>query len=294
MRDLTLKDRLWCGVARWVERPALALVAHQALLRWMFRTTARLTTGMPSGTQRRLDGNGHLWITAPGVAGDAPLIVYIHGGGFTIGGPETHAGLAAGLGAAAGMRVVLPRYRLAPEHPFPAARHDVIAAWENIADEAGTPVGLCGDSAGGCLALLLAMDLRDRGQPLPRALGLIAPIADLSSDIALRMGNAPGEILIPPAWPRRIMDAYLAGTDPADPAISPLLGDLRGLPPTLIQAGAGEALAEDGRRLVEAMDDASLDLWPGLQHVWQLHAGRAPAADAALADLGRHLAEHAG
>jgi hypothetical protein len=116
------------------------------------------------------------------------------------------------------------------------------------------PLAICGDSAGGCLALQLAQHIRDTGLPAPKALGLIGPIADLSRDPVQSHDAAPDEMLIPPEWADRIRDVFLPGLDPADPAISPLFGDLTGLPPTLIHASAEEALAHDARRLAEAMD----------------------------------------
>jgi acetyl esterase/lipase len=151
-------------------------------------------------------------------------------------------------------------------------------------------VALCGDSAGGCLALLLARHIRDKGLPAPRALGLIAPVADLSGDIAERFARARDEMLIPPQWAARIRALALPDVDSERPDISPLKGDLRGLPPALIQAGAEEALAEDATRLAAAMDDTTLDLWPGLPHVWHIHAGRSAAADRAIAAMAAFLA----
>jgi epsilon-lactone hydrolase len=284
-------DRFWCWNARWIERPTLALLRSQKALRVAFRLSARLSTGVPRGTSRHLAQDGSLWLTPPGIPDDAPLLFYIHGGGFTIGAPETHAGLVAHLAQAAGMRAVLPRYRLAPEHPFPAAPEDVAAAWERLAAEGHHPVAIGGDSAGGCLALLLAMHLRDKGLPGPRALALLSPVADLSADIAARIRAAPGELLIPAAWARRVQSSYLPGIDATVAEVSPLSGDLRGLPPAIIQFSEAEALAEDARRLAAAMDGATLDPWPELQHVWQLHAGRAPAADAAVARLAAFLRE---
>jgi acetyl esterase/lipase len=290
-RRLTALDRYWCVNAAWIERPVLALLPSQAILRRAFRLSAFLTTGAPRGTRRRVDAHGALWLTPPGVAADAPLLFYVHGGGFTIGAPETHAGMVAHLAQAAGMRAVLPRYRLAPEHPCPAAREDVLAAWERLVAEGHRPAAVGGDSAGGCLALLLAMHLRDRGLQGPGALVLISPLGDLADDIADRFRTSPGELLIPAAWAERVRRAYLTGTDPASPEVSPLRGDLSGLPPTILQASEAEVLASDARRIAEAMDTATLDLWPALQHVWHLHAGRAPAADAAIAQLGDFLRE---
>lgn len=283
MTGLARIDRFWRWNARYIERPVLGLVASQRLLRIAFRSVALMSTGAPRGTKRWLDpDDGSLWLTPTGVASDAPVLFYVHGGGFTIGAPETHAGFVAHLAAALGARAVLPRYRLAPEHPFPAAPQDVRTSWQTVSARHGTPVALCGDSAGGCLALLLAMALRDDGAPLPRALALIAPVADLSGDLPAEIRACPEEHLLAPRWVGRIGPAYLRGADPTRADISPLQGNLAGLPPTLIQAAEGEVLATHARRLADAMDDATLDLRPGLHHVWHLHAGRSPAADTAV------------
>ncbi|PWK62110.1 alpha/beta hydrolase fold domain-containing protein [Roseicyclus mahoneyensis] len=289
MTDLTATDRFWRIIARWIDRPVLAAVASQRVLRALFAFSARMGSALPAGLTMTRDRHGALWLTPRGVSPDAPVLMYLHGGGFTIGSPRTHAALAGHLAAHAGMRACIPAYRLAPEHPAPAARADAIAAYARLIDRDTPPAALAGDSAGGNLALLVAQHARDTGLPQPRALALIAPAADLTGDIAARFAAAPGEVLIPPAWARRIKRAYLPNIDPADPTISPLCGDLTGLPPALIHVGAEEALADEARRLADRMDVADLTLWPGLPHVWHLHAGRAPAADRALADLGAFL-----
>ncbi|WP_439139029.1 alpha/beta hydrolase fold domain-containing protein [Roseicyclus sp.] len=291
MSELTWADRFWRALATGVDRPVLALVAAQPVLRVLFGLSARLGSKVPRDVAMTWDSDGALWLRPEGVAAGAPIIMYIHGGGFTIGSPRTHAALAAHLARAAGMVAVLPRYCLAPEYPCPAARADVIAAHARLVAAGTAPAALAGDSAGGNLALLLAQHLRDTGGVMPRALALIAPVADLSGDIAARFAAAPSELLIPPQWARRIQRAYLAGCDPVDPVISPLLGDLSGLPPCLIQAGGEEVLAHDATALAARMDDAQLELWPGLPHVWHIHAGLAPAADRALAGLGAFLRE---
>ena len=278
-------------MAYWVDRPVLAMIGSQALLRVLFALSSRIGSRMPRDVAMSWDRDGALWLHPEGLAADAPILMYIHGGGFTIGSPRTHAALAAHLARAAGMVAVLPLYRLAPAYPCPAARDDVIAAHGRLVATGRAPVAVAGDSAGGNLALLLAQHLRDTGGVVPRALGLIAPVADLFGDIAARFAAAPGELLIPPQWARRIARAYLAGCDASDPMISPLLGDLAGLPPVMIQAGAEEVLAHDAAALAARMTDAHLDLWPGLPHVWHIHAGRAPAAERALAALGAFFAE---
>ncbi|MEY3004314.1 MAG: hypothetical protein RLZZ491_1490 [Pseudomonadota bacterium] len=294
MTALSRADRFWGVLAHQLDRRALAWIASQPLLRALFALSSRWGSKMPADVAMTRAADGAIWLFPSGVARDGPVLFYIHGGGFTLGSPRTHAALVAHLARAAGLVAVVPRYRLAPEHPCPAARDDVIAAHARLVAAGRAPVALAGDSAGGNLALLLAQHLRDVGGPLPRAMALIAPVADLSDDIAARFAAAPGEMLIPPQWARRIRAAYLTGCNPADPSISPLAGDLAGLPPVMIQFAAHEALAEDARRLGERMQAAHLEAWPGLPHVWHLHAGRSPAADRALAVLGAFLRDRIG
>jgi acetyl esterase/lipase len=294
MTDLSWSDRFFRWQAGTVERRALQLVAPQSILRGMFALTAPLSGSIPKDIKPMSDSDGALWFTPPEVGPNAPLLMYLHGGGFTIGSPNTHAALVAHLARFAGMRAISIPYRLAPEHPFPAARDDAVAAYDRLVAAGTPPVAICGDSAGGCLALQVAQHARDTSPIQPRALGLIAPVADLSGDIAHRFEAASDEILIPPAWARRILTSYLAGADPTDPAVSPLLGDLTGLPPTMIQAATGEALVQDAQRLEQKMENVTLDLWPDLAHVWHLHAGRSKSADMALRRLGAFLRDAAG
>jgi acetyl esterase/lipase len=289
MTEMTRSDRFWTAMAGGLDRTVLKYVSSQPVLRAMFEVSARLGSALPPEITPIRDAAGALWIRPRGVDRDAPILMYLHGGGFTIGSPRTHAALVAHLARASGLRAVAPPYRLAPRHPFPAARDDAIAAYRRLVDAGTPPAAIAGDSAGGCLALQVVQHARDAGLPLPRAMVLIGPIGDLSGDIAARFGAAPGEILIPPEWPARILRDYLPGIDRTGADVSPLLGDLTGLPPTLIQAGAGEVLASDSQRLADALDDATLELWEDLPHVWHLHAGRMSAADRALAVLGAFL-----
>lgn len=290
---LTFADRFFRGQARYMERPVLKHVASQPILRRLFAITAPLGQKLPNGMTPIQDRAGHLTFRPKGVDREAPVILYIHGGGFTIGAPRTHAALVGHLAQASGLRAIAASYPLAPEHPCPAARTSLLETYRALIEAGTPPVAICGDSAGGCLALLLAMAARDEGLPAPKALCLIAPVADLAGDISERFAAAKDEILIPPEWARRIEIDYLRGADATSPDISPLFGDLSGLPPTLIQVGSGEALRQDAERLADAMDDVRLDVWEGLQHVWQLHAGRSPAANRAVAALGAFIKDHA-
>ena len=144
----------------------------------VFEMSTRMGSALPRGATVIRDRTDSLAITPQGVAKDAPLIFYIHGGGFTIGSPRTHAALAGHLAAKAGMRAYLPRYRLAPEHAFPAARDDVIARYEALCAAGNPPVALCGDSAGGCPRPATgAIHPRPGGDPRPQRWGLSHPLA---------------------------------------------------------------------------------------------------------------------
>lgn len=292
MSILTRTDRFSTAFSRYLEKPLLRAVAPQKVMRMIFEVSARLLHKLPDGCHVAEEAGGALLITPRGTEG-AGLLFYIHGGGFTIGSPKTHKAAVAYIAAAAGLRAYLVRYPLAPEHRFPAAPDAVFDAYRTLVDAGETPLAIGGDSAGGNLALLCLQRARDAGLPLPRAAILLAPIAEMATDMEARFRAAKREYLIPAAWARRILAAYVPGhQDLTDPAISPLQGDLTGLPPTLIHAAEGEALELDARRLAQAMDDATLDVWPGLQHVWHLKAGRAPAATAACAELGAFLKAH--
>ncbi|KFL37245.1 hypothetical protein N788_10420 [Arenimonas donghaensis DSM 18148 = HO3-R19] len=216
-------------------------------------------------------------------------VLFLHGGGYTTGSPRTHRTLAAWLAHAAGVPVSVIDYRLAPEHPFPAALEDALAAYAALAAEG--PVVVAGDSAGGGLALALALKLRETGQPLPAALVLLAPLVDLRADTPLP--PVPGEALLSEAWARANARHY-AGNDLANALVSPLLADLRGLPPTLVQFGSDDLLRPQVEALLEALARAGVhaerDFTPGRWHVFQLHAGQLPSADAAVARLGRFVA----
>lgn len=274
--------------ARWISKPLMAAPLPPAILRAIAEYSARFSSHPPAGTRSRWQG-ACLYLTPPGVAEDAGLLFHIHGGGFVLGSPRTHAALAACMAQAAGLRAVLPRYPLAPEAPFPAARDACIAAWQAVCAADRVPVALSGDSAGGCLALQLLLHARDTGAPMPARLGLISPVADLTGRAPELARNRATEHLIPERWARTAIASYLAGADPADPAISPLFADLSGLPPTLIQFSETELLAGDARRLAAALPQARLCPLPDMPHVFHIYAGFSPAARTALADMGAFL-----
>lgn len=269
------------------------------------RRTARrmaLQTPLPAGTyaeEMALPGPDEneipaLLLAAAG-ANDDEMILYLHGGGYVQGSIPTHRDLAARLSAKAATRVLLIEYRLAPEHPFPAAVRDATAAYrwlrENGVDAARLLVG--GDSAGGGLALATLLALRDEGERLPAAAFALSPWVDLS----LSGGSLQRNAATDPSLTRQMLAdyaaMYLGDADPETPLASPLFADLSGLPPLFLQAGAAEILLDDALRLAEAAEAAGVtvtgDVWPEMIHGWQGFAGVAPEAEQALYRVGQFV-----
>jgi len=280
-----------------------------ALLRPLLRATLLPTfrAGRPIAEQRRrLELITRLTLPARGVdytaahcggvpgefvrargGGPSPhAILYLHGGAYCVGSPRTHRALTSHLARHTAARLFVADYRLAPEHPCPAAVEDALDAYRGLRESGLAPaqIAFVGDSAGGGLALATALKLRDLGEPLPAALVLFSPWVDLGSPD--RGAAPPGEVMISLPWVQECARAYLAGRDAGDPLASPIRADLRGLPPTLIQVGQDELLLQDSRRLHAALAVASvpaqLEEYAGRWHVFQANAGVLADADRAL------------
>jgi phosphinothricin tripeptide acetyl hydrolase len=213
------------------------------------------------------------WLTPPGARAGTALL-YLHGGGYVIGSPRSHRHLAAALGAAAQATVLLPDYRLAPEHPFPAAVDDAVAAYRWLLGRSIAParIVVAGDSAGGGLTVATLLALRDAGVPPPAAGVCISPWVDLTGSGASYRTRAEADPIVKRVSIDGMADAYLAGKDAKLPLASPLFADLRGLPPLLIHVGDDEVLLDDAVQLAErarkAGVDATLDVWDKMIHVW--------------------------
>ncbi|QIS22481.1 alpha/beta hydrolase [Nocardia terpenica] len=242
------------------------------------------------GQWMRLGGRPAERVSAANAANPGALL-YLHGGGYTVCSPGTHRALTGLLARALGRPVYVPDYRLAPEHPFPAALDDAEAAFLELVATGLAPetIAVSGDSAGGGLSLALAERLRDRHGIRPAALGLIAPWADPN--------EIPGrarDLVISRPWSRACAAAYLGDGDGLDPGYAPLLGDLHGLPPTYVQVDADELLHDQCIRLVAALRAAKVPtrfaVTHGLWHVAQLQAGLVAPAAAAARELADFLA----
>ncbi|HZZ53632.1 MAG TPA: alpha/beta hydrolase [Trebonia sp.] len=226
------------------------------------------------------------WLAAPG-ADAGRVLLFLHGGGFQMGSLRSDGELAARLARASGMRVLFPEYRLAPEHPFPAAIDDVRTAWRWLRtdqDLTARSMAVAGDSAGGGLTIALLVAIRDAGEALPAAAALMTPTVDLTYSGASMTERAGQDPISTPALLRQFAADYLAGADPKTPLASPLFASLAGLPPLLVQAGTADLLFSDSERLAAAAAQAGVDvtlqIGQGLPHVYQTMVSTPEAAEA--------------
>jgi len=236
-------------------------------------------------------------VVTAGSARSAITVVHFHGGGYCVGSPAEARDWAARLSARAGCRVVLPGYRLAPEHPFPAAVDDARAVVSAVlGDAAWGTVVVSGDSAGGGLALGAALALPGipAGAARPAGCILLSPWLDLTADRAAVPELVRRDVVLSPAWLEACAQAYAPDTDRAQPMISPLHASLGGLPPLLIQCGTDDLLAPDAANLEVRAAAAGVDVtcsrWPGMWHDFPLQPGLTAAAGSALAQAARFVA----
>ncbi len=234
------------------------------------------------------------------VAGADPkrIIFYLHGGAYAIGTAASSVGLASDLARRAGTRLITIDYRLAPEHPQPAAIDDAVAAYRGLLDSGASPstIAVAGESAGAGLAAALLVALNHAGLPRPTAAVLMSPWADLTlSGDSISGKAALDPALTPGGLARRAAD-YLGDSDPAAELVSPIFADLTGLPPLLIQAGSHEILLDDATRLAAcaAAADVSvtLEVTAAVPHVFQGFAATLDEGDAALTSAGEFLRAH--
>jgi acetyl esterase/lipase len=235
-------------------------------------------------------------VTAPGADADVRLL-YLHGGGFVSGSGGFYLAMAAHISAAAKCAVLLPDYRLAPEHPFPAGLEDCITSHEwmrsngSLGPGPATATFIAGDSAGGSLTLATLLALRDRGRPLPAGGIALSATTDLTlASESLRTVEDP--ILSAKTMPL-FKNLYLGEASPRNPLASPVYGDYRGVPPLLIQVGEHEMLRDDSIRVAaRARADGvrvDLDVWPGMFHVFQSHEPLLPEARKSIARMAEFM-----
>jgi len=236
-------------------------------------------------------------ITIDGI-GSRHVVLYFHGGVYVLGGASQAAGLASQVGRQAGAKVIYVDYRLAPEHPYPAAVDDALAAYEALLDNGTAPsdIVFAGESAGGGLAVATLVNARDHGLPLPAAAFAMSPYADLTLAGATMQTKREVDVLMSPENLQSRIPDYTAGQDPALGLISPIFADLSGLPPLIIQAGSHEVLLDDAVRLARqaaiADVEVTLDITPGVPHVFQTFYPILDEGAAALGRAGQFLSAH--
>jgi monoterpene epsilon-lactone hydrolase len=234
------------------------------------------------------------WVEVPGVPADAPVMLYLHGGGYVVCSPRTHRPITAFF-AHAGFRVFCPDYRMAPEAPFPAALEDALSTYEGLLSRGVRPaeIVVAGDSAGGGLTLALLIALRDRKRPLPAAAALLSPWTDLAITGDTIRTNARRDAYINGPAAAKTAAMYVGSADPRDPLVSPLYADLHGLPPIIIHVGEREVLRDDSTRLAERIRAAGpevvISVWPVVPHVWQIFNRIVPDGRQSLAQMADFL-----
>ncbi len=257
------------------------------------RRGIRLPRGM-TACSVSVDGIHSEWVEPLQIKGER-VILYLHGGGYCICSLDTHRGLAARLAMASQARALAPAYRLAPENPFPAALEDALASYHWLLRQGIPPekIAIGGDSAGGGLTLATTLRLREEGTPLPAALFLISPWTDLTfsgESIQTRKLVDPifsvnGDFIY--------TSPYIGKDSPTNPLISPIFGDLRGFPPTLIHVGNDEILLDDSTRLEgklkEAGSKVQLKIWDQMWHVFQAFAPWVPEAQTSINEIGEFI-----
>ncbi|MFZ1889904.1 MAG: alpha/beta hydrolase [Candidatus Binataceae bacterium] len=237
------------------------------------------------------------WVSAPG-ADAGRVILYLHGGGYVIGSINTHRAISGRISRAAKARVLLIDYRLAPEHPFPAAVEDSIAAYRYLLAQGTRPgrIAVAGDSAGGGLAIATLVAIKEAKLPMPAAGVGLSPWVDLEGIGESMTTKAKADPMVQKDGLLQMAAAYLGGKDPRSPLAAPLYADLSGLPPLLIQVGTAETLLDDATRLAERARksgvNVTLEPWENMVHVWQAFAPILDEGQQAIDKIGAFVLKH--
>jgi acetyl esterase/lipase len=271
-------------------------------IRRSMERVARFAPDRPRGV-----GVRHDVIAGVDVEWSAPIglsterhVLYLHGGAFVTGSPRTHRGIVGRIARGAGARIVTPDYRLAPEHPFPAGLEDATTVYRALILSGVRPdrLAVAGDSAGGNLVFALLLKLKQESLPMPAAAVAMSPFVDMTGSGESMKTNAELDPLLHIDGLPSVVGAYAEGRDLRDPLLSPLFGDLAGLPPCFIQCGSDEILLDDAVRMKAALEKVGvtveLEVWNRMPHVWQAFARLIPEASVAIERIAGFLAARLG
>jgi acetyl esterase/lipase len=294
---MSLRAKLLNGWLRRVEKPAMARAKSPAALRKRMDMQARLLFHAPRGTQMQWQvleqGQSRVDVleVVPRDLTSDLVVLYLHGGGFVFGSPSAYSALAGQLARRLGARVILADYRLAPEHPFPAAFDDVRTAWDGLVRSGVLPdrIVIGGDSAGGALTLSLLGQLAAEKAPMPAAAFCFSPLTDMTYGGDSFRLNAKADAVLPAEGAHAMAEMYLNGADPKDPQISPLYASFSGAAPVWITVGDTEILHDDARRMVQVLQRDGVNVTykeqQDLPHVWPLFHNILPEARHTLDEL---------
>ncbi|AMN38797.1 alpha/beta hydrolase [Rhodoplanes sp. Z2-YC6860] len=291
---VSVASRLLRLVLRFVVKGRDGRAPDIGALRHRMDSLARIFPGAPKNTKATaLDAGGvsALRVVRP-ESRDGYHVLYLHGGAYVFGSPSLYRNLLWRIARATRAQVLFVNYRLAPEHPFPAALDDAVTAYRWLLADGADPsrIIIMGDSAGGGLAVSALLRLRDAGIALPAATVMMSPWTDLAVTGESNRVNAASDPLLEPEQARYIARLYLAGADPRSPDASPLYGDPAGLPRSLIQVGSDEIMLDDSVRMAQKMRaagvDVELEVWPLMPHAWHVFAGFLPESRRAIEKIG--------
>ena len=280
---------------------------------WYIRRTDVQTADVHK-IRRRLDFIGRLLLRAFGVrverttvaglyaewlrpkrAPDDKVLLYLHGGAYVIGSCRSHGQMVSHIARAAGINALVPEYRLAPEHKFPAAIEDCVAVYRELLTSGIRPenIVIAGDSAGGGLTVATLLSLRDGGDPLPAAAVLLSPYLDVTASGESATTRADQDPWFHASDMKVVVSNYCGADELKNPLVSPVFAEVQGLPPVLIQVGDDEILLSDSTRFADKIRAAGgtvdIEIWPEMWHVFQLFVGKMPEARRAINKIGDYV-----
>ncbi|MCE9645472.1 MAG: alpha/beta hydrolase [Chloroflexi bacterium] len=292
--SISLRSRFWRFVLRkTIQAKYLTIAEYRA----NGIKTAKLMGSIPKGIsidKFEIDGIPTEWIS-PADANQDKSIIHLHGGGYVTGGIDSHQSMCILMAQTLKIKVLLPEYRLAPEHPFPAALEDALKVYRWLLAQGYQPgnIIISGDSAGGGLSLATVLSLRDSGEPLPAAVVCMSPWADLTLKGKSHITNEKAESILRSDVLNEWASSYIDAKESDHPLISPIYADFRSFPPLLIQVGSGEVLLDDSLTLAEKTKadgvDVTLKIWDELWHAWQALGDLIPESKKAFEEMSQFV-----